>query len=360
MESSGGIGYHDRVMHTLKEKLEKINTHGLVRADEPMSRHTTFGIGGPADLFIVPSGPDELTTTVRFLEAEGVPFFILGGGANILVADRGIRGAVIHTGKLNGIQFEGTDVIIGAGEAVSDAAQAAAGKGLGGLQFLYGMPGSVGGAVWMNARCYGAQVDQVLTEVEHYRPGIASASHPNTSGAVTHTGVSGQEKRPVERDDDSESDGDDDGTDPGVHRYIVDPKEFGYKVSPFQTSHSVILRVRFRLYPADPRELEQEMRHYKADRESKGHYTAPCAGSVFKNNREFGYPSGVLIDRTGIKGVSIGDAQISPWHANIFINRGTATAADMLRLIQHAEDAVMSRFGFRLDREVQLVGSWDE
>jgi UDP-N-acetylmuramate dehydrogenase len=284
-----------------------------------MSRHTTFRIGGPADLFVQPEDPGEAAALFSLLAREGIPCFLLGGGANILVEDRGIRGAVMDLSALRGCRpLEGPEgekrLEFLAGTPVSAACEEARRRGLRGLEFLYAMPGSMGGAVWMNARCYSRSISDALAEVE-----VA----------------------------------DDRGG-----RCVYQPRqgEFGYKQSPFQRMKRLILKASFRLQPGDPAGIEREMMANRADRESKGHFLWPCAGSVWKNNRAFGEPTGRVLDSLGLKGLRVGDASVSDRHANIIVNLGQATAGQVKELMERVEGLVLRRLGFRLEREILLVG----
>ena len=290
----------------------------MLQTDEPLKDHTTFAIGGPADFYLEPKNTEEMVAAVRFAHGAGLPFFILGGGANVLVADKGVRGLVINTASFKDIRVEGNDLIAESGAPISDASARAAEAGLGGLAFLYSMPGSTGGAVWMNARCYGHSIFDILGPVE----------------CVTRDG--------------------------SLQTYQPRGADFDYKKSPFQDNKRVILSVRFRLTAGDKKALWEEMAGYEEDRRQKGHFSAPSAGSVFKNNRSFGAPTGRLIDSLGLRGYRVGDAKISDQHANIFVNAGGATADDMRRLIEHVEEQVQHQLGFRLEREVLFVGDWDD
>ena len=288
------------------------------KADEPMSAHSSFRIGGPADLYVLPRGAAEAVEVLRLCTRESVPVFLLGGGTNILVSDRGIRGAVVDLSRLAGIRVEGFLLIAQAGTPVSEVAEEACNRGLSGLEFAYSLPGSLGGAVWMNARCYGAEISDVLQSVD-YLPG---------AGGQTR-------------------------------RYEKKAEDWGYKRSPFQDGEKVVLSASFLLRPGDPAEMRRRMHSYREDRERKGHFLHPCAGSIFKNNRAFGAPTGKIIDSLGLKGTRIGDAQIAPYHGNIFINTGRARAADMRGLIERVEAEARARLGIELEREVILVGQWD-
>jgi UDP-N-acetylmuramate dehydrogenase len=284
-----------------------------------MSRHTSFRVGGPADIFIRPEGEIFPRYAARLLEsarAEGIPLFILGGGANIVVSDRGIRGIVLDSGGWQGAAAEGGGLSIRAGTAVDAAVDAAAAAGLGGLEFLAGMPGTVGGAVWMNARCYERSVADALVSTE-----ILDES--------------------------------------GGRRWVpARPQDFGYKKSPFQGQNSLILTARFALRPRPEPEIRAEMAEHRRDREAKGHYRYPSAGSAFKNNRAFGKPTGKIIDELGLRGLSVGGAQVAPWHGNIIINTGNAAAAEIRSLTEELARRVKAAANFTLEPEILFVGDW--
>lgn len=304
-------------MSTVKETFGKINIEGAVRLEEPLHRHTTFEVGGPAEVYVRPQTIEDVQTVVRTALQAGVPYFVLGGGSNILVSDRGLRGIVLDVRGFNRTSHEETRFVAEAGLPISDAAARAAELGLGGIHFLYSMPGSVGGAVWMNARCYGSSISEVLQEVR----------------LVDERGE--------------------------LEVYRPRSEDFGYKRSPFQNRRTVIIDAAFRLTPSDPERLWAQMHEYYSDREEKGHFAAPSAGSVFKNNRSFGRPSGAIIDGLGLRGYQIGGARISDKHANIIVNTGTATAADIRALIELMEQRVKEQEGIALEREVLFVGNWE-
>ncbi len=303
--------------------LEKINVASSVRFDEPMSHHTSFRVGGPADVYAAPTSVEDLVTILAEARRAGLPVFAIGGGANILVSDRGIRGVVIDLQRFDtlneapGKSAAGSRrVRAGAGLAMSDVAAWCADHGLGGLDFLYAMPGSVGGSIWMNARCYGTSISDVLTSVEYV------------------------------------------GEDGEIHTYTVRQEDFDYKRSPFQRAPWVIIGGLFALTPEDPEAIWERMKGHQHDRTGKGHFSAPSAGSVFKNNRAFGSPTGKIIDELGLRGYQIGGARVSDHHANIIVNTGHATATDIRRLIEYVEQEVARRTGLRLEREVLYAGEW--
>jgi len=304
--------------------LKKINISCEIRENEPMSLHTTFRVGGPADVYVRPRNVAELREVLLEAKAEELPVFVLGGGANILVSDRGIRGITVDLGRLDGCSVEGRILTARAGIPVSDAAEKAADAGLAGLDFIYAMPGSVGGAVWMNARCYDFSVSDVLDSVRYLDEDL--------------------EVRIMKREDQLFSEG------------------FAYERSPFQVRPWIVIEASFGLRPAEGAgEMEKirgNMERIKRDRTEKGHFLAPSAGSVFKNDRSFGAPSGVIIDRLGLRGCSIGGARISPLHANIILNSGGATASDIRKLVDFVRERVLEEFGYSLDPEILFVGDW--
>jgi UDP-N-acetylmuramate dehydrogenase len=301
---------------------KKINLPCPVSYDEPMHGHTSFHLGGPADMFVTPQSAEQAAEVFGMLNDRGIPTFILGAGANILVSDLGIRAAVIDLSALQGCSVSrserGAALDALAGTAMSDASTAALRNGLSGLEFIYSMPGSVGGSVWMNARCYGRSLSEVLIRAQYAEP----------SGAIATTQIK--------------------------------QEQFGYKRSPFQESSCLILSATFALVPGDTGTMRQQMESIRQDRERKGHFRYPCAGSIFKNNREFGNPTGKLIDSLGLKGRCIGGACVSQLHGNIIVNTGSATAEEVFQLIRLLESEVRGAYGFQLEREILLVGQWRE
>ena len=338
-------------MVTLRKFIEKINTIGkfppAIRYEEPMSRHTTFKVGGKADVWvrpgkdIFPSYAEELLKTAK---EEGIPVFILGAGANIVVSDMGIRGIVLDTGRYRGISKRKDKVIKGqnasynaskeaetqkvgqraacfsvsvlSGTPVDGLAFSMAERGLSGLEFIAGMPGSVGGAVWMNARCYGKSISDVLLETEILDENFERQTVP------------------------------------------FRPEDFAYKKSPFQSRKVLILGARLLVKLGESSYIHKEISSYRMDRDEKGHYRFPSAGSAFKNNHDFGDPTGKIIDQLGLRGFSIGGAQIAPWHGNIIINTGNASANDIKSLMGELARRVKNERGFDLESEILFVGDW--
>lgn len=308
---------------SLQKKAASLAVSGPVAFNVDMADKTTFRCGGKASLYFTPLDREDLFIILDFLKQEKLPFFILGGGSNILVADEGISGAVIDLTSLKKVTFktqEDQSIILktGAGLKIDNLMEVCAENEISGLEFLSGLPGTVGGAVYMNARCYGKQISDVLLAVEYF--------------SLTK-GIQRLERKEL-------------------------LKDFDYKKSPFQDKGFCILEADFKAAAGTGAEIRVLQNQHRADRKNKGHYQAPCAGSVFKNNRKWGKPSGQIIDELALKGRLIGDAQVAPWHGNIIINRGTATAKDILALIKLIEDQVKKARGISLEREIILVGDW--
>jgi UDP-N-acetylmuramate dehydrogenase len=233
-----------------------------------------------------------------------------------LVSDSGIRGIVVNMTSLDQWSHHEGVLDAQAGLDVSAAAQLGYEGGFSCIEFLNAMPSTLGGAIFMNARCYGAEIADVLLEVT----------------------VLDEDNR--------------------IQIVPFEPSQWSYKRSPFQGRDWVILSAKLRTKPCEPSAIEAIMRANAADRESKGHFRLPCAGSIFKNNHAFGDPSGVIIDRLGLKGLARGQAAVSAWHANILVNNGGASAADMRSLIEEVQQRVFDATGFLLEEEVIYAGEW--
>ena len=303
--------------YNLRKLLKKINIDCPLVYDEPLSRHTSFKIGGPAELFVTPATLDDLIGVFSLCLKEGIPYFVLGEGANILVSDRGMKGIVIDMSNFRNIEIDETLIHAMAGAPMSRVVEEAAAQGLAGVEAFSCMPGSVGGSIWMNARCYGVSLSDVLEFVEL---------------------IDGDFR---------------------LKRLPVKRQEFDYKKSPYQEMQAVIISGGLRLRSGDPNHLAAETQEYRRDRERKGHFLYPCAGSVFKNNRSFGAPTGRLIDALGLKGFSIGGARVSEKHANIIVNVNGATAEDVRNLVEHVKRRVREKYGFQLEEELLFVGEWE-
>ena len=297
---------------------QKMVLDGLaeVRYDEPMSAHTTFRIGGLAEAFVMPS-EEELPEVIAFARCEGIPVTILGNGSNVLVADEGVSGIVISIGApMAEIYIKNKEMTVGAGARLSAVARAAGEAGLSGLEFAAGIPGSVGGAVVMNAGAYGGQMADVLT-------------------GVTVCDGQGQ-KRP----------------------YAAEELALSYRHSIFmEEAHrdEIVMSVSLRLQSKDPAKIQAQMEDFNARRRQKQPLEYPSAGSTFK--RPEGYFAGKLIQDAGLAGYTIGGAQVSEKHCGFVINRGNATAQDVASLINHVKNEVQRTAGVRLEEEVRFIGT---
>ena len=322
-------------MFNLGEKEKKnsfpVKFRKIIQENVKLGSFTSFKIGGNADIYITPSSPDELSAALAFIREERIPAILLGGGTNLLIPDEGIRGAVIHTDRLNKIQLLNTGkeplVQAEAGTLMKDLTEFCAEYGLAGLEDFAGLPGTVGGAVFMNARCYEKSISDVLISV--------SALY-----------FSGKECT--------------------LQKYDCNKGDWGYKQSPFQPSDKryavingnrpIIVSASFRVEQGDAILIRKIMENRIADRTAKGHFKLPSAGSAFKNNHAFGKPSGQLIDEAGLRGLQIGGAQVAPWHGNFIVNTGSATAQEVVELIEIIRKRVKDTTGFELEPEIIFAG----
>ncbi|SFS50075.1 UDP-N-acetylmuramate dehydrogenase [Marininema halotolerans] len=285
-----------------------------VRVDEPLSHHTTWKVGGPADLFIYPRSREELEKTMMVIREHHLPWRIIGRGSNLLVRDGGIRGAVIKLGAgLDHLQVVGEQVVVGGGYSFVKLSVMVAKHGLTGLEFAGGIPGTVGGAVFMNAGAHGSELSQVLESAE----------------------VLLEDGRWV--------------------RITAEEMAFRYRTSILQSEmRGIVTEATFNLREGDREVVATTMAQFKDRRRMTQPLQFPCAGSVFRNPP--GDHSGRLIEAAGLKGYRIGDAEVSEQHANFIINRGQATANDVLALIQHIIRTIEDKYGVTLEPEVRVVG----
>ena len=285
-----------------------------VVCDEPMSRHTTFRIGGPAKRMAYPSSREQLVLLLNFAEKSGADPLVIGNGSNLLAPDEGLNRLVIDTSAyLNRVEQTAEHIIrADAGATLARTADLACKLGLTGLEFAHGIPGTVGGGVCMNAGAYGGEMKQVLRS--------ASVLFPEA----------------------------------GVRTLTCEELELGYRHS-LLTEHpeAVVLGAEFALTPGDPAQIRETMRELMARRKASQPLEWPSAGSTFK--RPEGHFAGTLIDQCGLKGLTVGGAQVSEKHAGFLINRGGATFADMMELIRQVQQRVLDAAGVRLEPEVKIV-----
>lgn len=284
-----------------------------VREEEYLRHHTTFKIGGPADLFVEPTTMAELSFALHTIHEFDVPVTIIGCGSNILVKDGGIRGAVVSVRHMTQIMDCNDNVLcIGSGYMLKDASEFAWENGLTGLEFAIGIPGTLGGAVFMNAGAYDGEMSHVVTAVR----------------AVDFQG--------------------------NIKEYDASHLDFGYRHSVFHDNHEVIGEVIMTLKAGDKNVIKARMDELTEKRESKQPLEFASAGSTFK--RPPGYFAGTLIEQTGLKGLSVGDAQVSHKHAGFVINTGSASAKDVLDLIAEVQRRVYDQHGVHLEPEVRMIG----
>lgn len=283
-----------------------------VSMNEPMRNHTTFKIGGPADLLVTPQNIGELKTTLQYCCRHKVPYLVFGAGSNLLVHDKGIRGVAIKISQLKSIKVTGQEVYAEAGILLSDLAYKVATFNLAGLEFAEGIPGSLGGAVVMNAGAYDGEMAQVVQEVEAISP------------------------------------------DGNTITFLRSQLDYGYRHSIFQHNRHIVIAARLRLKSDNASDVMARMKVFSERRWEKQPLEYPSAGSVFR--RPPGHFVGPMIEEMGLKGHSVGGAQVSAKHAGFIINTGQATAQDVLQLIAVIQAAVKDKYGILLQPEIRIVG----
>ncbi len=301
---------------TVIESIREIVGNDAAFINEPMSNHTTFKIGGAADILIEPESVDCLLAVLNVLKEQNVPFFVMGNGSNLLVADNGIRGAVIKiSNSMSAAKVDGEYIDAECGIKLSRLSGIAQNASLTGLEFASGIPGTLGGALFMNAGAYGGEMKDVVTSVTYLD--IKSGEIKTISG---------------------------------------DECEFGYRHSIFSKIDAVIISARIKLASGDSTEIRKAMNELATRRNEKQPVDKPSAGSTFK--RPDGYFAGTMIQDCGLKGYKIGGAEVSQKHAGFIINAGGATAKDVRDLIAYVQDTVEDKFSVRLEPEVRFVGEF--
>ncbi len=287
-----------------------------VLLNEPMKKYTTFHIGGPADIIIFPASMDDVSFVFRCLKKYDIPFVLIGNGSNVLVLDKGIRGAVIKfNASFSAVKRNGNTICAEAGALLSYVSKFAAKSGLSGMEFACGIPGSIGGAVFMNAGAYDGEMKDVVSAVRAIAP----------TGEMVH--------------------------------FFADALDLGYRYSIFQKNGYAICEVELTLKAGNKEEIAKKIEGFTERRESRQPLEIPSAGSTFK--RPNGYYAGTLIEDTNLKGLTVGGAQISEKHAGFIVNTGNATAEDVLLLIKQVQDRVLMQHGIRLFPEVRVIGESD-
>lgn len=282
--------------------------------NEPLSRHTTFRVGGPADVMAFPKDENELSFLFKLAKSENVPVTVIGNGSNLIVKDRGIRGLTIALGEdFSGITVHENKITACAGELLSRIARTALNHSLTGLEFASGIPGSLGGGMAMNAGAYGGQLSDVCVSARVFDP---------------ETGE--------------------------IKEYPASELALGYRTSMPLKKGCIVTSAKFQLRKGDKDEILKTMEDLNARRREKQPLAYPSAGSTFK--RPEGYFAGALIEGANLKGVSVGGAQVSTLHAGFIINTGNATAKDILDLIKHVQKVVFEKYGVNLETEVRVLG----
>ena len=300
-------------METIAKELRERNV-GKIELNEPLLNHTTIKIGGPADLFVAPKDLQSLCETVEVIKRYGTNWRAIGRGSNLLVSDKGIEEIVIKVGEgLDDLSIDGSEITVGGGYSLIKLATVISKKGISGLEFASGIPGSVGGAVYMNAGAHGSDISKIL------------------------------KKARVLFED-------------GSLEWVSNEEiEFSYRTSLLQKKRrGICIEAVFQLQYGNREEIVKEMQKHKGYRRETQPWNYPCAGSIFRN--PLPNFAGKLIEVAGLKGYRIGGAQISEQHANFIINAGNAKAQDVLNLIQHVKDTIYDLYNIRMETEVEIIG----
>ncbi len=296
-------------------KLQDIVGSDNIVSDEPMRKHTTFRIGGNADIFVRPESEEQIAEILRLCREQDVPYFILGNGSNLLVGDRGFRGVVINImDNMNDIKVDGGIIKAQAGAMLIKVSRAARDNSLTGLEFASGIPGTIGGAIYMNAGAYGGEMKDVVTK-------------------VTAMDAEGE-----------------------IYTFGTDELEFSYRHSVIQQRDLIVLDVTMELAAGDQKIIDDRMSELAVARRTKQPLEYPSAGSTFK--RPEGYFAGKLIMDAGLRGYRVGDAQVSEKHCGFVVNRGNATADDVIKLIDDVKAKVSEEYDVVLEPEVRMIGEF--
>jgi UDP-N-acetylmuramate dehydrogenase len=287
---------------------------GKVKRNELLSQHTTMKIGGPADIFIEPSSLENIQKVMTFLKDRQIPWRAIGRGSNLLVSDKGIEGVVIKLGSgLDHLTINDSTITVGGGHSLVSLSTLISKKGLSGLEFASGIPGSLGGAVYMNAGAHGSDISKILTKAHILF---------------------------------------EDGS---IEWITSDEMEFTYRTSVLQKKRpGIVLEAEFQLTKGDRTAIVSRMQKNKDYRKETQPWNFPCAGSIFRN--PLPNYAGKLIEDAGLKGFQMGGAKISEMHGNFIVNAGNATAKDVLDLIQYIKDTILKLYGIKMETEVEIIG----
>ncbi len=294
------------------DKLLEIVKEENLKTDEMLKNHLYTKLGGKADFFITPTAIEEIQNVVKFSNEENVPFTLLGNGSNLIIKDGGIRGIVINLKHLDTISSEGNVVTAESGARIIDASRYALEQHLSGLEFACGIPGTVGGALYMNAGAYGGEIKDVL----------------DFAYVVDRKG--------------------------NLVKRNAEDLDLDYRTSNIPDTGDIVVKAVFKLKPGEYQEIKAVMDDLTFKRESKQPLEYPSCGSVFK--RPPGYFAGKLIQDSGLQGTNFGGAEVSTKHAGFIVNKDNATTADYIALIEHVQKTVKEKFGVELEREVRILG----
>lgn len=303
------------ISQAVKDSLNRFVPEDYIKMQEPMSRHTTFKVGGPADCLVCPQDTEQLKGVLNYLTKVEIPYFVVGNGSNLLVSDAGYRGVIVKVGEaMSQVRVEGNNIIAGAGASLAKVARTALEHGLTGLEFAAGIPGTVGGALIMNAGAYDGEMKMVVSRVTVVDQHGVEMSLDNAT------------------------------------------MEFGYRSSALKNQKFVATECEFNLEPGDKEQMKAKMDDFAARRRDKQPLEYPSAGSTFK--RPEGHFAGKLIQDAGLAGMQVGGAQVSTKHCGFVINTGEATAKDIHILIGFIQDKVKDTFGVDLEPEVIRLGEF--
>ena len=298
-------------MEKIYNRIIKYISEDRVFKDEPMNRHTSLKIGGPADIFVKINNIEELTYIINLTKECEIPLTVVGNGTNLLVKDKGIRGITIKLDFKN-IEINGEEIKVGAGMQLPILAKTAYENSLSGLEFASGIPGTVGGAIKMNAGAYGGEFKDIVIETTY----LDSELNLKTISNEEH--------------------------------------KFSYRYSIFDDTNDIIISAKLRLKKEKQENIKNTMQEYSSKRKEKQPLDFPNAGSIFKRKNE--YIAAEIIDKCGLKGYNIGDAYVSEKHAGFIVNKGKATAEDVLKLIEHIKETVKQKFDINLELEIKVIG----
>lgn len=301
-----------------KQKIYELLTNeikqGIVKIDESMKKHTNFKIGGNADVFVIAKSIEEIKCVIKFSKENNIPLTILGNGSNVLVSDKGIRGIVLQIGlkEIKVEKHENALIEVDAGAMLGALAQILLKQSISGFEFAAGIPGSIGGAIRMNAGAYGGEMKDIVKDVTVL----------NEKGEIS----------------------------------VLTNKEceFSYRHSRFTNSKEIIIKATLELPFGNENEIKAKMDEYAQSRKEKQPLNLPSAGSTFKRGADF--ITAKLIDECGLKGYTSGDAQVSTLHAGFVVNLGNATAQDVLSVVNHVKQVVLEKTGKQIELEIELLG----